>query len=410
MRKFLKNILLLVCIFLPISWSISDVITLGAETEKSVSEKNTDVNQVTPGSEYVDLRDEVDTFRQEGKTYLFTGKSAGKNIPVQIHTDAIMVYWFSSKDVKLLDGKNKEVIGRTDDEGLGEECIKYERYINEEGEEAIHITSTPRMLITVKRGESYYFSIPQNVPDGGYEVYAVLFPKSVKKLENGKLYMLEGTGKYVYYPFTIKKKSLTGIFIDGVFISYGGGDTMYFKVQKKVAGKWKDITSVQSKLGSLGQCGNTAPYGLSAGKYRYGVKLKKKQFAYINVDIRKANYKSAVSKNKALSLKKGKAKNGLLTWNDKKSHWYKISKTDKNKVKKLTMYAGGAIDKTRFTIYKKGAARPLKIVDIRSKVRTNFSFLTYVSKTYTLEENGTYYIKVSKAKKKTNGAYKLQVK
>ncbi len=401
MRKCLK---ILMYLFL-LSMCMRVSFVSAAESKVSVENTDSGMMKVYPKYEYTN----VDSLRAEGKTYLFTKKSAARIIPIQINADGVMVYCFSSEKVKLLDNKRKTIIGRMDEEVLGVDYSRYEEFVDEQGREGTRHYSIPRRLISVKENETYYLQIPAEVPEEGYEVYAYLHPKEVKKLENGKVFMSEGTGKYIYYPFRLKKKSLAGLYIDGVFSSYEGGDTMYFRVQKKVGGKWKNITSVRSKLASLGQCGRTAPYGLSKGNYRFGIKVKKGQIAYIDVDIRNIKHKNSTKKSKALMIKKGKNKKGVFTWEDTKAHWYKVVKSNKNKVKKLTVYAGGAADKFQFTIFKEGVLKPLKKIKIRGKNRT-FHFLEYTSKSFSLKDNGTYYIKVSKANKKTNGAYKISVK
>lgn len=366
------------------------------------SEKNVDNSEVKVCSKYDDGY--ADTLRKEGKTYVFTKKTAGKRIPVKIQEDGIMIYCFTSEKIKLFDEKNKLVEGRMDEEGLGVDYVRYE-----ENSQSTRRYSMPIRMVSVKKNEVYFLQIPESVPEEGYEVYAYLRPKFVKNLQNGNVYMSEGTGKYVFYPFTLKKKSLAGLYIDGVFISYGGGDTMYFKVQKKVAGKWKDVTPVRSKLASLGQCGKTAPYGLSKGTYRFGIKIKKGQVAFIDVDIRSVKCNSSTKKDKASVVKKGKYKEGIFTWTDNKAHWYKIQKSSKKNVKRLTVYAGGAAGKVKFSIYKEGKVKPLKTIKIEGKNRIR-DFVQYTSRNYILKDNGTYYIKVTKANKKTNGAYKIGVK
>ncbi len=186
-------------------------------------------------------------------------------------------------------------------------------------------------------------------------------------------------------------------------------DKMYYKVQKKINGKWKDITSIRTKMAYPGQYGEIAPYGLSKGAYRLGIKIEKDQIARIEVDIRRAECKTSTRKSKAVRLKKRKSKEGIFTWSDKKAHWYKVVKSKKNKVKRMTLYAGCAVDKIDFTIYKKGISEPIKTVRMRGRDRIQ-GFVEYVSKSCPLKANGTYYIKVSKANKKTNGAYKIKVK
>ncbi len=330
-----------------------------------------------------------DWLKEDGKRYLFTKESAGRIIPIQLDRDGLLVYCFSSDKVKLLDEGKAVIKGKEDRDELGTDY-----------------GGVPIRMISVKKDKKYYIQLPKDIAKDGYEVYAYVHPKHIGSPEMGKTYYSEGTGKYVYYQFQVKKKCLLGIETNPVFITY---KKMSFRLQKRIKGKWKDIASVRTKLAAIGQCGALAPYGLSKGKYRFGIKVEKGQVATFAFNIRNIKYKNSLRKSKAVVLKKGKNKKGLFTWKDKKAHWYRVVKSNKNKVKKLTMYAGGAIDKFQFTIYKEGIKNPLKIVKIRGRTRV-LSFIEYNSKSYALKENGTYYIKVSKANKKTNGAYKIGVK
>ncbi len=345
----------------------------------------------------------------ESCDYAFTNKSEGKRIPLRIDSDGILMYCFSSEKIKLVDGKKGIIKGKTDDEQLGGAFTRKE-YDDHGGAK-----NEPVYLLPVKKNKTYFVQFPDKFTEEKYGVFAYVFPKEVRKLKHGEktrkdgclAYLSEGCGKYVYYPFVINKKSLAAISVDPMF--FGGGDRLYFKVQKKIKGKWKNIVSVRNKRASYGQISEMAPYGFSKGKYRLGVKAQAGQIACIMPDIRVVNLKNPTKKRKAAALKKGKEKKGIFVWEDKKAHWYKVVKTKKNKVKRLEMHVSAATDKTNFVIYKKGTSKSLKTFNIRGRERT-FCFLEYTSKSYALKENGTYYIKVSKANKKTNGAYKIGVK
>ncbi len=328
-------------------------------------------------------------FGTKDADYLFTEKSSGKILPLQIKEDGVMFYCFSSDKIELLDDRKKVIQGKTDKETMS---YNYDAKIYER-------------VISVRKDKKYYIHIPEMNKDEINGITVKVFP-TIKTIEQGKDYMIDGKGRYAYYSFTVKKKSLAALYVNPMFMTE---DKLLFKVQKKVKGKWKDITSVRSKLAYSGQLGELAPYGLSKGKYRFGVKIKKGQLAWICSDIRGVKYKNAVKKSKAVQLKKSKSQEGVFTWEDKKVHWYKVIRSKKNRIKKLNLYVGCAVDKVDFTVYKKGKSKPIKKVSVRGKNRIDH-FMEYVCKSYTLKDNGTYYIKVSKANKKTNGAYKIGVK
>ncbi len=241
-----------------------------------------------------------------------------------------MVYNISSEKVQLVDEKNRTVYGDTGEPFDG-------------------------WMLPVEKNKRYYIQLPDVIIDTEYEVYAYIYPNPVKKLENGKVYAVEGKGKYAYYPFVIKGKSLAGLYVNAMFFD---NEKMYFKMQKKINGKWKDITSIRTKMAYPGQYGETAPYGLSKGTYRLGIKIEKDQIASIKVDIRRVKYKNSIKKSKAVQLKKGKGKEGIFTWNDKNAHWYKVVKSKRNKVKTLTVYAGCAVDKIDLPFTRKECRNP----------------------------------------------------
>lgn len=82
-----------------------------------------------------------------------------------------------------------------------------------------------------------------------------------------------------------------------------------------------------------------APYGLSKGSYRLGIKIEKGQIATFDVDIRNIKYKNSTKRSKAVDIKKGKYKESIFTWEDKKAHWYKVQKSGQKKVKRLSKSA-----------------------------------------------------------------------
>lgn len=353
----------------------------------------------------------------ESTSYLFTEQSLGRTVPLKIDTDGIMMYGFSSEKVKLLDEKKHIIKGKTDLETMGGGFSSVEEYY-EDGERKTRIIPQGMYLLSVRKDKTYYVRFPEKVwkeGEEGYGVFAYLFPKSVTNIKqavtteyssSSEAYLSEGRGKYVYYPFTVHKKSLVTLNADPMFLE---GDSIYCKVQKKIKGKWKDIVTVRSKNAYCGQLGIMAPYGFSKGKYRLGIKAEKGQITCFSLISSNVDLKNSTKKSKANILKKGREKEGVFVWEDKKAHWYKIVKSQKNRVRKLQLQVSAATDKTSFAIYKKGISRPLKIVSIRGRERP-LQFLEYKSKTYELKNNGTYYIKVRKGNKKTNGAYKIGIK
>ncbi len=383
----------------------------------SASAQRTDPEVITPlpGECCQDMLKGVGV---EHTVYLFTEKSLGKAVPLQVDADGVMLYSFSSGSVELLDEKKRIIKGKTDIETMGWGFSSVEEYY-EDGERKVRIIPYGMYLLPVRKDKTYYIRFPEEAFTEGEEgcrMYVYMFPKPAEDIKQiaateyspgSEVYLSEGKGKYVYYPFTIQKKSLVALDADPMFL--GGGDRVYCKVQKKIKGKWKDIVSVRSKRASGGQLGIMAPYGLSKGRYRLGIKAQKGQITRFALVRTAAGAKNPTKKSRAAVLDKGKEKDGVFMWEDKKAHWYKVVKSRKNRVKKLQMKVSAATDKINYTIYKKGISKPVKKVGIRGRERP-LQFIEYKSKTYVLKDNGTYYIKVGKANKKTNGAYKIGVK
>ncbi len=311
------------------------------------------------------------------QTYLFTKKSAGKYIPLKPEVTGVMYYSIPNK-VKFLDENKK------DDFWAGD------------GDEEPAV---------VNKDKTYYIKMPDLIVEAEYEMSFYVYPSVVKRMETGKEYISIGTGKYAYYPFNISTKCLGRFIVEPAEM---GDSNVYFKIQKRISGKWTDITC-QRKVKAVTFL--TEPYnavGLSKGKYRLGIKTSKEQMAWIEMALRNVKFRSSKKKSKAVAIRKGKEKAGILTWEDKKSHWYKVQRTSKNKIKAIYMY-GGSLDDMVFTIYKEGKTDALRKWKIHADNESE-KFIRYKRKRYVLKANGTYYIKVSKANKKTNGAYKIKVK
>lgn len=398
MNRILRNFLVACAVVLCVCLHMSSV-SAAQETDR-VQQVDSEVVKVRHSDYHEGAR-----YGLEGADYIFTGKSGEKMIPLQIDTDGVLFYCFSSEDMKLLDGEKHVIHPKEGDEFLSD--LTVDKTIAEKA-------------VSVKKSKKYYIQLPKMAADEKLGIYIMLFPK-VKEIfpkvkgietEEGKEYISEGTGKYVYYSFTIDKNSMVAVYVDHLYRfrrhSKNTGD-MQFKIQKQIKGTWRDITSVRKKEDYVSRLAEATPYGLSKGKYRLGIKMKKTQSACIYLRTRSMKFKKATKKSGAVGLKKKREKEGMLVWGDKKAHWYTVVKTKKNRVKTITMSAGGVIDKTDFTIYKKGTSRPVKKISIRGKMPMD-DFVKYVSKTYKLNDNGIYYIKVSKADKKTNGAYKIGVK
>ncbi len=105
-----------------------------------------------------------------------------------------------------------------------------------------------------------------------------------------------------------------------------------------------------------------------------------------------------------IAYKKSKAKNlnatEIYTINEKAARWYKLYVTSTKKQSKLKILTVADQGGFKFTIYQSGKKKPIKTVKTSVK---------HLDKTVKLpKKKGTYYVKVSKVTKKTNGYYEIK--
>lgn len=107
---------------------------------------------------------------------------------------------------------------------------------------------------------------------------------------------------------------------------------------------------------------------------------------------------------KKVAYKKSKAKKlnakEVYTTNERAARWYKTEVTSTKKQKKLKISTAADQGGFKFTIYQSGKKNPIKTVKTSVK---------HLDKTVKLpKKKGTYYVKVSKVTKKTNGYYEIK--
>ena len=217
----------------------------------------------------------------------------------------------------------------------------------------------------------------------------------------------EGTGKWNYQTFKVKKKS--HIQTVGRTFKYKSGiikagnnshlsevykKSVPFYIQKK--GKKGKYTAVTNKMSYTSKKINKH-FALGPGTYRLKTKIPKgyvSQFMYVDT-VYKNSY--AVTKAKAKLLTQGKKKSNLFTDADKakKTHYYKfkVSKNGKISMKLTTKNNSGRI---KAAVYGKGMKTKKKTMEYSGTHYFNCKL-----------KKGTYYIKVTKDTKKSTGLYSL---
>ena len=244
----------------------------------------------------------------------------------------------------------------------------------------------------VKAGETYYVDFPRNCKEGLLTAYVL--ENECKGLVKDDLNMQKGEGKETYHTFKLTKRGYASFLVASLVENVG--KTSY-KIQKSEKGKWVTIgrTKTFSAM-STKESDITAAYGLAKGTYRLVLNASKEQLNTVVYERKYYSKKVAYKKSKA---KKLNAKE-VYTTNERAARWYKTEVTSTKKQKKLKISTAADQGEFKFTIYQSGKKNPIKTVKTSVK---------HLDKTVKLpKKKGTYYVKVSKVTKKTNGYYEIK--
>lgn len=244
----------------------------------------------------------------------------------------------------------------------------------------------------VKAGETYYVDFPRNCKEGLLTAYVL--ENECKGLVKDDLNMQKGEGKETYHTFKLTKRGYASFLVASLVENVG--KTSY-KIQKSEKGKWvtigrtKTFSAMSTKESEI-----TAAYGLAKGTYRLVLNASKEQLNTVVYERKYYSKKVAYKKSKA---KKLNAKE-VYTTNERAARWYKTEVTSTKKQKKLKISTAADQGGFKFTIYQSGKKNPIKTVKTSVK---------HLDKTVKLpKKKGTYYVKVSKVTKKTNGYYEIK--
>ena len=92
-------------------------------------------------------------------------------------------------------------------------------------------------------------------------------------------------------------------------------------------------------------------------------------------------------------------KHRIYTTGEKTSRWYKISITSTKKKRILNLGKNTVSGGYKFTIYKKGKKKAIKTIKVTGNANAKIAKMP--------KKKGTYYIRISKLTKKTNGTYEI---
>lgn len=240
----------------------------------------------------------------------------------------------------------------------------------------------------VNAGDVYYIDFPRNCKEGMISTY--ILNNQCKNLREGDYNLQKGEGKETYHTFKMKRRGIAVFFMSGLIEDKG--NTTY-KIQKKKKGKWITIGKTR-KFGP--EDPGIETYGLWKGSYRLVLKSSKKQVSRVTY------VKSYYKKNVAYSRSKAKkldAEN-VYTTGEKAPRWYKVDVKSTKKQKEITISTNVHEGGFKFTFYENGKKKPIKTVKTTSSSTERTVKLP--------KRKGTYYIKVSKTTKRTNGVYEIE--
>ncbi|WP_409016689.1 hypothetical protein [Anaerostipes caccae] len=257
-----------------------------------------------------------------------------------------------------------------------------------------HYESQYYIKTYVKAGDVFYVKLPQTKWPFRIQA-AVLKNASSIKSEMDPVTIL-GEGKKCYRTFHLKKKSVVGFEYDSLV--YAGG-SVSVRVQKRSGKTWKNTGAAMRKQAKTGEY----IYGLRKGTYRLVFEMPRTQAVIFSYDTMPSFYngKYGLKKSTAKNLKKAEgyqsySADQMFTKEAQKSRWYRYKKKSK-KAGFLYLTANGNDGKVKFTVYKAG----------KKKAWKTFSFINDTKKHRLPKGKQTYYIKVSKKGKKTNGYYDI---
>lgn len=240
----------------------------------------------------------------------------------------------------------------------------------------------------VNAGDVYYVDFPKNSKEGIISAY--ILKNQYSKLSQDDLNVQKGEGKETYHSFKMKKRGSVDLMVRTV-IEDGGNIT--YKVQKSTKGKW---TTIGKKRTIKSEDFDFGSYGLSAGNYRLVLKAPKEQVS--NTIFEKKYYSK-----KKIAYKKSKAykigAQNVYTTGEKAPRWYKVTVKSTKEQERLQIATDVNVGGFKFEIYQNGKKKPIKTIKTSKR---NFEKRVKLPK-----KKGTYYIKVSKLTKKTNGYYEI---
>lgn len=244
--------------------------------------------------------------------------------------------------------------------------------------------------LKVKTGDVFYVRMPSDMKKGLLMAYVL--KDDIASYKADEVYIQSGKGTPTYHQFTIKKRSKVTLEVTPV--EKKSSNVTYY-LQKKVHGKWTKIGNTNTvKASSEDEC----MYGLQPGTYRVVLCTSTSQGVVIGFSASSVGKKVAFKKSKAQTIKMDGQRTNLYSTGETAERWYKVVK----KTKKGKLYFGSDVSSGgfKFTVYESGKKKPIKTVKVSGTKARSYKLP---------KKTGTYYIKVSKQTKKTNGTYGISL-
>ena len=243
-----------------------------------------------------------------------------------------------------------------------------------------------------KAGEVFYLQMPEKI-DKIFVTTGVI-KDGFGSMKASDTYYESGTGSTTYHPFSIKKRSAVEFNISAIDRN---SEITYAHIEKKENGQWKRIDdTVKIKPASYD---DDFVHGLTKGEYRLAIKAPTTQLNAVSYTSSSKSKKVAYKKSKAKKIKLDGQTSNIYTTGEKTSRWYKISITSTKKKRILNLGKNTVSGGYKFTIYKKGKKKAIKTIKVTGNANAKIAKMP--------KKKGTYYIRISKLTKKTNGTYEI---
>lgn len=319
--------------------------------------------------------DKFEDYLQTGGTHLYNDKFQEKDHMVKItvadsgyFTIATQTDGNRSQKVNFYDSTKEKVLAQTTSDG----DLEYGRL--------------------AKAGEVFYLQMPEKI-DKIFVTTGVI-KDGFGSMKASDTYYESGTGSTTYHPFSIKKRSAVEFNISAIDRN---SEITYAHIEKKENGQWKRIDdTVKIKPASYD---DDFVHGLTKGEYRLAIKAPTTQLNAVSYTSSSKSKKVAYKKSKAKKIKLDGQTSNIYTTGEKTSRWYKISITSTKKKRILNLGKNTVSGGYKFTIYKKGKKKAIKTIKVTGNANAKIAKMP--------KKKGTYYIRISKLTKKTNGTYEI---